>query len=142
MIVNLYLGLTGRRWVLAIGTFAMGLAIVALVLLGCWVAMHPEYHGDLLAAAPWALGLAAAIKVLLGAWLARIVIRRKLIQAWLVQRLLAAWLLTAAGLAGLLCWLVPDGLAPWHLVAACVVLALPLVRISLAPLALAWNRHR
>ena len=120
----------------------MGSALMGAILIGCWVFMHPEYHDDLLAAVPWALGLAAALKLLLGAWLVCAVIRRRLIQARLMERLLAAWLLTAAGLTGLLCWLIPHSLAPLQMVTAYVVLALPLVRISLAPLALAWNRHR
>ena len=118
------------------------MALMGIVLIGCWVFMHPEYHADLLAALPWALGLAAALKLLLGAWLVRVCIRRHLLQPRLVVHLLVAWLLTTAGLTGLLCWLIPDGLASWHLITACVVLVMPLVRISLAPIALAWNRHR
>jgi hypothetical protein len=142
MIANLFLGLAGRRWVWTVGAFAMGSAMVAAVLLACWLSLHPEYHDALLAAMPWTVGLAAVLKLLVGGWLARVIVRRHLVQARLAARLLAAWLLTAAGLTGLLCWLVPHSLAPWYLVAACVVLAMPLVRISLAPLALAWNRHR
>ena len=42
----------------------------------------------------------------------------------------------------LLHWLAPAELAAWYLVAPCVVLVLPLLRLSLAPLTLAWNRHR
>ena len=75
-------------------------------------------------------------------WLVHALRRRRLIDPPLLTRLLGAWLLSAVCLTALTCWLVPARLAPWHLVAACVVLALPLVRISLAPLALAWNRHR
>jgi hypothetical protein len=142
MIASMFLGLAGRNWVWTVGGFVIGPALVGAILIGCWVSMYPEFHDDLLAALPWTLGLAAALKLLLGVWLVRVVVRRRLIQWRLMERLLAAWLLTAAGLTGLLCWLVPQGLAPWHLVTACVVLALPLVRISLAPLALAWNRHR
>ena len=37
---------------------------------------------------------------------------------------------------------VPAEWAPWPLLLGMVVLALPLTRIALAPLALAWNRHR
>jgi hypothetical protein len=142
MIGNMCFGLAGRGWVWTVGAMGIGLAIVAAIPLACWVSMHPEYHDDLLDAMPWVLGLAAALKLLMGVWLVRVIIRRRLIPARLMERLLAAWLLTAAGLTGLCCWLVPRSLAPWHLVTACVVLALPLVRISLAPLALAWNRHR
>ncbi|MDP6557157.1 MAG: hypothetical protein QGG71_20990, partial [Pirellulaceae bacterium] len=142
MIANLYLGLAGRRWIWTVGVVLIGPAVLAVVPLGHWLWKHPEYHANLLATVPWALGFAAMLKLLLGAWLVRAIVRRHLVQTRLITRLLAAWLLTAAGLTGLFCWLVPDSLAPWYLVTAGVVLAVPLVRISLAPLALAWNRHR
>ena len=138
----MFLGLAGRNWVWTVGAFVISSAAVGAILIGCWVSTHPEYHADLLAAVPWVLGSAAVSKLLLGAWLVRVIIRRRLMPARLTERLLATWLLTAAGLTGLLCWLVPQSLAPWPLVTACVVLALPLVRILLTPLALAWNRHR
>ena len=60
----------------------------------------------------------------------------------LLARLVGAWLLIAVCLIALFCWLVPSTLAPWYVVVSCVVLALPLVRLTWAPLALAWNRHR
>ena len=46
------------------------------------------------------------------------------------------------GLFGLLMWLVPQEWAGPGLLAGLSVLAMPLTRIALAPLALAWNRHR
>ena len=142
MTANMFLGLAGRSWVGVAGVFVIGSLPVAAIPMASWVSTHPEYHHDLLTAVPWALGLAAVLKIVLGVWLVRVVMRRRLIEATLMQRLLAAWLLTAAGLTGLLCWLIPLSVAPWHLLLTCVVLALPLVRVSLAPLALAWNRHR
>jgi hypothetical protein len=142
MIANLFLGLAGRGWVWTVGVLSISVAMMVALLIGGWVGMHPEYHGDLLACVPWALGLVAALKLLLGACVARVVIRRRVASTRRVERLMALWLVTAVALCGLLCLLVPSRLAPPPLVLACVVLALPLVRISLAPLALAWNRHR
>ena len=104
--------------------------------------MHPEYQDSAKAMLHWAPQLAAVLKLATGIWLANVLIRRRLMPARLMANLMAVWLLTAAVLTGLLCWLIPRNLAPWHLVAACVVLFLPLVRLSLSPLALAWNRHR
>ena len=138
MISNMFWGLTGRTWVWNVGVMVM-LAVLVLVLpFAGWLIEHQKYHAGL----TWALRLAAALKLLLGAWLIRVIVRRRLIEARLVKRLLGAWLLTTASLTGLLCWLIPAGLASWHLITACVVLVMPLVRISLAPIALAWNRHR
>lgn len=142
MIANLYLGLAGRTWIWTVGMAVIGPGVLVVVPLCHWLLKHPEYHTDLLTAVPWVLGSAAMLKLLAGGCLVRAVVRRNLVQMRLMTGLLAAWLLTAAGLTGLFCWMVPDGLAPWYLVTSGVVLAMPLVRISLAPLALAWNRHR
>ncbi len=142
MLVNLFLGLAGRTWVMSVAVLVFVLAMAAAIPLGYWVFMHPEYHADLWTAAPWLLASAAVLKLFVGGWLGHAVVRRHLVPARFMIRLLAGWVLTVGGLIVLLCWLVPGSLAPWYLLAACVVLLMPLVRISLAPLALAWNRHR
>ena len=142
MIANMYVGLAGRNWVNVVAVFVMFLPLAAVIPIGCWVFMHPEYHDALLAAVPCVLASAAGLKMLLGAWSLRALGRRRLIETRLLARLVGAWLLIAVCLIALLCWLVPGSVAPWYLVASCVVLGLPLVRISWAPLALAWNRHR
>ena len=59
-----------------------------------------------------------------------------------MTRLVGVWLAGVGGLFAVLCWLVPCDVAPWYVLASCAVLAVPLVRIGLAPLAVAWNRHR
>jgi len=45
-------------------------------------------------------------------------------------------------LYGLLVWLVSTPFFPRYLLALVAILAIPLARLSAAPLALAWNRHR
>jgi hypothetical protein len=104
--------------------------------------MYPEYHDALLAAVPCLLASAAGLKLLVGAWSLRALGRQTLIDTRLLARLVAAWVLVALSLIAIFLWLVPRSLAPWDLVVSCVVLALPLVRLTWAPLALAWNRHR
>jgi hypothetical protein len=51
-------------------------------------------------------------------------------------------LLAAAGLFAVLACFVPPGLVLLYGLALGVVLFLPLTRLAVAPLALAWNRHR
>ena len=72
----------------------------------------------------------------------RAVRRRRLLDGRAVARLVSLWLAGVVGLFAVLCRLVPSDAARWHLLAPGAVLAVPLVRISLAPLAVAWNRHR
>ncbi|MHC4398871.1 MAG: hypothetical protein ACYTG0_04245 [Planctomycetota bacterium] len=142
MVSNMFYSLTGRNWVYVVGAFVMGSVVVGIIPVASWLSMHPEYHDDLLAAVPWALTTAAVLKLLVGGWLVRVIIRRRLVETRLMARLVAAWLMIALCLTASIHCLVPGSLARWYLIAACVVLALPLVRLSLAPLALAWNRHR
>ena len=125
----------GRR------VFVFVLALPAAIPLS-WVFMHPEYHADLWAAVPSLLAAAAALKLSLAGWSLRALRRRRLVDASLMAWLLVGWLVAAACLVALIYWLVPGNLVPWYPAVSCIVLALPLVRISLAPLALAWNRHR
>jgi hypothetical protein len=142
MVANMFFGLAGRNWVNGVWAFAIGPVMVAAVIAGCWLFEHPEYLDDLLVVVPWVLASAAALKLLVAGWSLRALCRRRLVAAPLMTRLLIAWVVTAACLIALIHWLVPGNLAPSYLVVSCVVLVLPLVRISLAPLALAWNRHR
>jgi hypothetical protein len=55
---------------------------------------------------------------------------------------LGAWALAVAGLFAGLAWLVPAEMVERIHLAEGVALVLPIARIGLAPLALAWNRHR
>ena len=124
------------------GAIVGGTAFVWLIPLGCWLYINPEYQEQLWAVAPWLVVGAAIVKLLLAACVLPALRRRRLLEARALRRLLGLWLIVAVVLAGLLCWLIPANVAPRHLVAAGVVIALPMVRIALAPLALNWNRHR
>jgi hypothetical protein len=57
-------------------------------------------------------------------------------------RCVAAWLLLASLLVGLLYWSLPAERVPFRYLALTIVLVLPMARLAAAPLALAWNRHR
>ena len=54
----------------------------------------------------------------------------------------ACWDVAVFALYGLLVWLLPTLLFPSYFLALVAILAIPLARLSAAPLALAWNRHR
>ena len=101
--------------------------------------MHPEHHADLWVAVPWLLGEAAVWKLALAGWSLGGLRRRRSVDLPVLAWLLVGWLLTGAYMMALIHWLVPAELAPWYLVVPCLVLVLPLVRISVAPLALALH---
>ncbi|HXL34522.1 MAG TPA: hypothetical protein VN953_06350, partial [Gemmatimonadales bacterium] len=54
----------------------------------------------------------------------------------------ACWVLTVLALYGVLVWFFSTPFVAHYLLALIAILAVPLARISAAPLALAWNRHR
>jgi hypothetical protein len=142
LVQGLCINLTGREWVIKGATAASLTLFSVFIWLGCMVFWDPRYQEFLLHALPWALGLAAALKAGLAYWVMRALLRKGLVPARSIILLLGIWLGIAAALIGLVVWLVPNGnVAPASL-AAGVVLALPLVRLSATPLALAWDRHR
>ena len=54
----------------------------------------------------------------------------------------AGWAVAVLALYGVLAWLFFVPLMPRYLLGLVAILAVPLARLSAAPLALAWNRHR
>ncbi|MBN2022897.1 MAG: hypothetical protein JW809_08880 [Pirellulales bacterium] len=138
---GLFVSLTGRPWLTAVlGTAGVAL-FYAFLIVGFWIRSQPEWHEPLRAAAPWLLVAIAAIKLLLAGFLLRRLCRRLLDPA-LAARLVAVWLATVAALVAIAVWLLPRAVVSWPILLSAVILAVPAVRIALAPLALAWNRHR
>ena len=54
----------------------------------------------------------------------------------------ALWSGVVLALYGVFVWLLSTPLFPRYVLALVAILAIPLARLSAAPLALAWNRHR
>ena len=54
----------------------------------------------------------------------------------------AGWLVAVLALYAVLAWLLSTGHFPHYILLLLAILAIPLARLSAAPLALAWNRHR
>ena len=53
-----------------------------------------------------------------------------------------AWSMTAVALYGFFVWLLPTEIFRSYLLGLIAILVVPLARVSAAPLALSWNRHR
>jgi len=139
---SLLLGLTGRKWVIQ-GTIMVGFAgFAVLCFTGLWIYRHPETHETFLAVLPWLLGLVVLCRLLAAGWVLQRLMRRHLLAPRTAARWLAAWLLLASLSVSILAWSVPAEVVPLHYVAFAVVFVLPLARLTAAPLALAWNRHR
>jgi hypothetical protein len=141
MVQGLWMGLAGSAWAKVIA--AVGLvALFGLVCLAQWLVKSPQY-GQLLAdLLPWLTGALVALKGIAAVWVCRILIRRNLVPAEVVLGGLAVWVASAAGLFGLLYWLLPQDQVSISALVLGITLTLPLTRLAVAPLALTWNRHR
>jgi hypothetical protein len=140
---QLCVGLCGRYWINLAAVIGIPSAICGVALILTYAQRSPSFREGLLSALPWLIVSALALKLLAGAVLARRLLRRKLIARRTLAQFTTCAALVAAALFGLASWLVSPNLGS-PLIAGCaaVLLALPMVRLGLAPLALDWNRHR
>jgi hypothetical protein len=142
---QLWIGLTGRTWVMLAVTLTAIAGMMTVGLVDEWlgISSRPELQAALLDAVPWVIVLVLALKLGAGLLVARTLLRRGLVAARTLRRFAVAWVGAAGLLFGLAFWLVPPEVySPFLAGCAAVVLGLPLVRLGLAPLALEWNRHR
>jgi hypothetical protein len=142
LVENMWIGLTGRTWLLRGGGVVCGLVLTLAALFAGRLMNDPKLAHELWVALPWWAGAAVLVKLLAAAGVMRTLLRRRLVGPRTLAKYVAAWLLTAAGLFALACAALLPGEVPVSLLASGVVLSLPLVRLAAAPLALAWNRHR
>jgi len=91
---------------------------------------------------PWVLALLALLKLSAAAWVASRLHRSGLLSDRGLVAGAASWLAVVLALYAVLVWLVSTPLMPNYLPALVAILAVPLARLSAAPLALAWSRHR
>ena len=129
----------------SLATWLGMVAIVALVSGSSWIRNPPTFFETARKWLPWVVGGLAILKLGCSARLLRISRLRGLIDARRISRLRRSWfvavvLLGLAMYAGLSPW-VPI-YVPWYALVPMAILAMPTVSLLLAPLALAWNRHR
>jgi len=91
---------------------------------------------------PWILAALALVKMSAAAWIAIRLQGSRLLSGRMLVAGAACWMLTVLALYGVFVWLVDTPLIPHYLLAIVAILSVPLARLSAAPLALAWSRHR
>ena len=142
LVQSLYVGLSGRAWLVK-GSAFLALALLFVVVpVGKWVIGTSEVLVALWDALPWILTVLVCVKMVAATW---IVIRLRDTRLLSGRTLIAGatcWATVVVALLGLLVWLVPTTLLKGHVLALVAILAVPLARLSAAPLALSWNRHR
>lgn len=141
LVQTLYIGLTGRAGLIKGSIFA---TITFLVLIGPtaeWI-IETRRLGKLWNALPLIFAILAFIKMSAAVWIATRLYRSRLVSDRALVVGAALWLVTVLALYGVLVWWMDTPLFPRSFLLLVAILAVPLARLSAAPLALAWNRHR
>src|SRR5437016_5571638 len=142
LVQSLHIGLTGREWIVKGSVL---LTLTFLILLGPiveWIIDSPSVQRALWNALPLILAGLVGLKMSAAAWIATRLDRSRLLGDRALVAGAACWVLAVLALYGVLVWFFSTPFVAHYLLALIAILAVPLARISAAPLALAWNRHR
>jgi hypothetical protein len=142
LVQSLYIGLTGRVWVVRASVFLALLFLAVIGPLGVWIVEDSDVRAALWSGFPVILGVLVFIKMCAAAWVATRLCDSRVVSDRALVTGAACWLVAVLALYALLTWLFFTPPMPRYLLGLVAILAMPLARLSAAPLALAWNRHR
>src|SRR5947207_9424787 len=142
LVQSLHIGLTGREWLIKGSVL---LTLTFLILLGPiveWIIDSPSVQRVLWNALPLILAGLVALKMSAAAWIATRLDRSRLLGERALVIGAACWCGAVLALYAVLVWFFSTPFVAHYLLALVAILAVPLVRLSAAPLALAGNRHQ
>jgi hypothetical protein len=143
LVHSLWLGLTGRTWLINAYGAVMGVFWLALVVGGALLFYtNPEAGARIKDALPWLLGAALAVKAIAAVATFRALHQPARVPAPDLALAASLWALIVLFQAAMIVWLIPADAKTLATTIAAVALLTPLTRLAAAPLALAWNRHR
>ncbi len=142
LVQSLFVGLSGREWMIRSSTCVTLTALIFIEPIVVWIRETSEVRVALWNALPWMLAGLVGVKVSAASWIAARLQSSRLLSDRALVMGAASWLLAVLALYGVLVWLVLGPLIPRYFLMLLAILAVPLARVSAAPLALAWNRHR
>jgi hypothetical protein len=141
LVQSLYIGLTGR---------ASLIQASVLLVLGFFFLFGPFAEwiidsgrvGRLWSALPLIFAVLVGLKMIAAIWIGVRLYERRLVSDGTLVTGAAFWCAAVLALYGVLVWLLGTPHIPHYVLMLVAILAIPLARLSAAPLALAWNRHR
>jgi hypothetical protein len=142
LVQSMFIGLTGRAWIIRSSVLVALSFIVIVGPLAQWIDDHQNARAALWNSLPAILAVLATLKILAAAWIAARLSESRLLSDRTLVTGAVTWFVAVLALYALLSWLVSGPLIPRYFVLLLAILAIPLARLSAAPLALAWNRHR
>jgi hypothetical protein len=142
LVQNLYIGLTGREGLIK-GSVFIALAVLSIIgPVAHWIGNNDGARVALWHALPWIAAVLVIVKLSAATWIAARLHESGLFAGRTIIIGAVCWDVVVIALYGLLVWIFPEILIPHYVLALVAILEVPLARVSAAPLALAWNRHR
>jgi hypothetical protein len=142
LVQSLYIGMSGREWAVKASVFA-ALSVIALIVpVAHWLFNSKRAMAALWDAFPSIVGALVVMKTAAAAWIAVRLRRRGVLSDRTLVIGAVTFDLLVFALYALLIWIFPNLVVRHYLLALLAILAVPLARLSAAPLALDWNRHR
>src|ERR1041384_8034068 len=138
LVQNMYIGLTGRAWLIKGSVFV---ALAGIAFIGPtvqWIVDH-AYVGRLWSAIPLVLAILAGVKLAAAAWLGTRLHQDGCRDARTLVTGAACWLAAVLALHGVLVWLLDSPHIPSYLTALFAILFVPLTRLPAAPPAVDWD---
>ena len=142
LVLGMYVGLSGRPWLVRPHLGVTLALLVAVIPVGDWIMGSSDVFWALWNAAPWIAAVLVCLKVAAAGWVSGRLDRARLVDPRTLVGGAACWLVAVMALYALLVWIAATPHVPRYALMLIAVLAVPLARLSAAPLALASNRHR
>ncbi|HEX3532487.1 MAG TPA: hypothetical protein VH988_35975 [Thermoanaerobaculia bacterium] len=142
LVQSLYIGLTGREWIIKSSVFLALSFLAVIVPLAHWISRNGSVQATLWDALPWIAAVLVCCKMSAAVWIATRLYDSRLLSDRTLVLGAACWSVAVLALYGLLVWFFSTPLIPRYFLVLIAILEIPLARLSAAPLALAWNRHR
>ncbi|HEY3745329.1 MAG TPA: hypothetical protein VGL17_03755 [Gemmatimonadaceae bacterium] len=141
LVQGLYIGLTGRASLIKGSVF---LVLGFFFLFGPFVEWIVDSRrlGEVWTALPLIFAVLVTVKMIAAVWILVRLYRGRLLSDGALVLGAGFWCVAVFALYGVLVWLLGAPHIPHYLIMLLAILAVPLARLSAAPLALAWNRHR
>jgi hypothetical protein len=142
LVQSLYVGLTGREWLVKANVFGALFLVFLLVPFLKWTWEHKRVVAWIWDAIPAILAVLVTLKTIAALAVYRALARRRVLTERALVTSAALWSAGVFALYGTAVWFWDTTILPHYVMGMMAILIVPLARVSLAPLALDWNRHR
>jgi hypothetical protein len=141
LVQSLYIGLSGRASLITGSVFLVLGFFFIVGPFAEWV-IESGRLGELWSALPLIFVVLASLKMIVATWIVVRLYHGRVVSDRTLVAGAALWMVAVLAVYGVLVWLLDTPHIPHYVLLLLAILAIPLARLSAAPLALAWNRHR